>query len=200
LFQPGTPSTTDNELDKILSPSPFVRKAAGLFAAAGGPVLDLACGSGRHAFYLAKFGICVACLDIDLDPYFAMQKRIAKYPELLSRVSSIRIDLANEELPFARGTLGGITIVDFLLMSIFPKVTDALTSGGLLLVQTIGNRGQNYLQLPMAGLLKDTLSGNFEFLHCDERSAGPSGSGAATVRLLARRLTATAVGPKLAFG
>ena len=79
-------------------------------------------------------------------------------------------------------------MVDFLLMSIFPRITDALAKGGLLLVQTIGNRGQNYLQLPKAGLLKDALSRNFEFLHYDERSAGPGGAGAVTVRLLARRL------------
>jgi hypothetical protein len=85
-------------------------------------------------------------------------------------------------------------MVDFLLMSIFPKITDALAKGGLLLVQTIGNRGQNYLQLPTAGLLKAALSGNFEFLQYDEDTAGPSGAGAVTVRLLARRLRTTEAG------
>jgi SAM-dependent methyltransferase len=152
-----------------------------------GPVLDLAGGSGRHAFYLAKSGISVCCLDIDLNPYFAMQKRLADYPQLLSRVSATRIDLTNEDWPFASGSVGGIIMVDFLLKSAFAKITDALAAGGVLLVQTIGNRGQNYLQLPAAGLLKDALSGNFELLHYEERGAGPS-AGAVTVRLLARRL------------
>ena len=189
LVQPDTLSASDSELDKILSPSPFVRKSAASFASVGGPVLDLAGGSGRHAFYLAKSGVNVACLDIDLNPYFAMQKRLANYPQLLSRVNSIMIDFANDHWPFASGTVGGVVMVDFLLMSMFPKITDALATGGLLLVQTIGNHGQNYLQLPTAGLLKDALSRNFEFLHYDERSAGPSGAGAVTVRLLARRLS-----------
>jgi SAM-dependent methyltransferase len=192
LFRPSTLSASDSELAKILSPSPFVRKSAASFASVRGPVLDLAGGSGRHAFYLAKSGISVACLDIDLNPYFALQKRLANYPQLLSRVNSMMIDLANDHWPFASGTVGGIVMVDFLLMSMFPKITDALATGGLLLVQTIGNRGQNYLQLPTAGLLKDALSGNFEFLYYDERSAGPSGAGVVTVRLLARRMNATA--------
>jgi hypothetical protein len=73
-------------------------------------------------------------------------------------------------------------------MSIFPKVTDVLAKDGLLLVQTVGNRGGNHLQLPKAKSLRGALSDNFEFLRYDERSAGPSDAGAVTVRLLARRL------------
>jgi SAM-dependent methyltransferase len=150
--------------------------------------LDLAGGSGRHAFYLAKFGINVVCLDIDLDQYFAMQKRLVKYPDLLSRVSSTRLDLSNDHWPFASGSVGGVLMVDFLLMSVIQKVTDALAKNGILLIQTVGNRGGNYLQLPKAGAVKKALSDSFELLHYSERSVGPSGVEAVTVRLLARRL------------
>ena len=188
MVNPSISSVSERELDRILSPSPFVRKSAALFASVGGPVLDLAGGSGRHAFYLAKFGIGVVCLDIDLDRYFAMHKRLVKYPHLLSCVSSARLDLSKDNLPFGSGTVRGIVMVDFLLMSIFPKVTEVLAKDGLLLVQTVGNRGENYLQLPKAQVLRGALSDNFKFLHYDERSAGPGDAGAVTVRLLARRL------------
>ncbi|WP_425907788.1 hypothetical protein [Nitrobacter sp. TKz-YC02] len=79
-------------------------------------------------------------------------------------------------------------MVDFLLLSVFPKITDSLAKDGLFLVQTVGNRGKNYLQLPKAGILKQALSESFEILHYDERRAGPSSAGAVTVCLLARRL------------
>ncbi|MGY3618263.1 hypothetical protein [Bradyrhizobium sp. USDA 10063] len=93
--QSATQSVMHSELDKILSLSPFVRKAAALFASTPGLVLDLARGSGRHTFYLAKFNVLVDCLDIDLDPHFVMQKRLAN-PQLLSRVSSTRFDLSKD--------------------------------------------------------------------------------------------------------
>ena len=79
-------------------------------------------------------------------------------------------------------------MVDFLLLSVFPKITDSLATDGLFLVQTVGNRGKNYLQLPKAGILKEVLSNSFEILHYDERRAGPSSGDAVTARLLARRL------------
>jgi SAM-dependent methyltransferase len=180
-------SASDNDLEKILSPSPFVRKSAASFVAVEGPVLDLGGGSGRHAFYLAKFGISVACLDVDPGPYLTMQRRLTNYHQLLSRVHSMTIDLANDHWPFATGTVGGIIMVDFLLTPIFPKIADALTRNGLFLIQTVSNRGQNYRQLPTAGRLKGLLSADFEFLHYEERSAGPSDEGTVTVRLLARR-------------
>jgi SAM-dependent methyltransferase len=184
----GHSRVTDRELDRVLSPSPFVRKAGAAFASVEGPVLDLAGGSGRHSFYLAKFNLRVECVDIDLAPYFAMQKQLANYPELLSRVSSTRLDLSMDNWPFVSGTVGGIVMVDFLLLSVLPKIADALAKDGLLLIQTVGNRGQNYLQLPKAGVLREALLDHFKFVRYDERSAGPSGAGAVTVRLLARRL------------
>lgn len=188
MLQSGRRHAKKSELETILAPSTFVRTAAPLFASVGGPVLDLAGGSGRHAFYLAQFNIHVDCLDLDLGPYCAMQRRLSKYPHLLSLVSSTRLDLSKDHWPFVSGSVGGIVMVDFLLLSVFQKITDSLATDGLFLVQTVGNHGNNYLQLPKAEILKEALSNSFTILHYDERRVGPSGADAVTVRLLARRL------------
>ena len=45
-------------------PSPWIARFAGLIAA-GGQVLDLACGGGRHTRYLRRRGLRVTAIDID---------------------------------------------------------------------------------------------------------------------------------------
>jgi len=48
----------------IASPSPWVQRFA-TQVVAGGRILDLACGSGRHTRYLAELGYQVEALDRD---------------------------------------------------------------------------------------------------------------------------------------
>lgn len=60
--------TDDDLVHDELEPSPLVRRFAAKIvdAAAGKPVLDVACGSGRNALALSQLGCAVICVDRDL--------------------------------------------------------------------------------------------------------------------------------------
>ena len=55
----------DRPITPVTAPSAWVVRFAGLIPA-GGPVLDLACGDGRHARYFAGRGHPVTAVDIDV--------------------------------------------------------------------------------------------------------------------------------------
>jgi SAM-dependent methyltransferase len=63
-----------------LAPSPWVCRFAGLIPA-GGEVLDLACGGGRHARYLAGLGYRVEAVDRDE----SQLSRLADVPRITTR-------------------------------------------------------------------------------------------------------------------
>lgn len=161
-----------------LTPSAFVRTCAEkLVQAAGGrPILDAACGSGRNGWYLASLGCEVIFADCDLTP---LHDR--------ARCVSVEIDLARDPWHFARRALGGIVNVHFLLPGLFPHFAASLAPGGYLLLETVPGCGHNYVELPTAGSLRQELAGDFTFEEYRERTVGPPGCGAVTVRLLARR-------------
>lgn len=161
-----------------LAPSAFVRQCAEQIVRAAGdkPVLDLACGSGRHGWYLESFGCDVVFVDCDLAP---LHDR--------ARCKSFAIDLARDPWPFGPSSLGGIVSVHFLLPELFPHFAAALTPGGCLLVETVPGCGHNYRELPKAGCLRQKLAEDFTFQMYQERTVGPPDTGAVTVRLLAQR-------------
>lgn len=161
-----------------LTPSAFVRTCAEKLvqAARGRPILDVACGSGRNGWHLASLGCEVIFADRDLTP---LHDR--------ARCASIEIDLARNPWPFARGALGGIVVVHFLLSGLFPHFAASLAPGGYLLLETVPGCGRNYVELPTAGNLRQELTGDFTFEKYRERTVGPPGCGAVTVRILARR-------------
>lgn len=111
----------------------------------GGRVLDVACGSGRHAAFLARHGFMVEGVDIDLSACAAMQK-----------VSLIQADLENAPWPFAVGAYKGVVVTNYLHRPLFPRLIEALAPGGVLIYETfaLGNerygrpKNPNFLLLP----------------------------------------------------
>jgi SAM-dependent methyltransferase len=104
-----------------------VTRHAGLIPA-GGPLLDLACGSGRHVRFFASRGHPVTAVDIDTGGV----ADLAGQPGI--RV--MRMDLEAGDWPFAGAGFAGIVITNYLHRPHFPLLPDALAPGGVLLIET----------------------------------------------------------------
>ena len=75
-----------------LSPSRLVRSYAPLVVkgSQGKPIVDVACGSGRNALFLADMGCTVFCLDVTLAPLRREQSRLSASP-LGNAASSLKL-------------------------------------------------------------------------------------------------------------
>lgn len=96
-----------------------------------GLALDVACGAGRNALWLARRGFKVVAVDISWEGLQRLQRR-ARDEKL-----DIHIVLADlEDFPLAPDTFDLIVNSRFLLRSLFPVFRTALKPGGLLLFET----------------------------------------------------------------
>ncbi len=102
-----------------------------LLGAGGRRALDVACGNGRHAGYLAALGFEVDAVDISEVAIEAL--RAAAAGQGLA-VHPIRVDLEQSELPQARYDV--IVQINYLQRSLFGALTQALKPGGLLILET----------------------------------------------------------------
>lgn len=99
-------------------------------AAARGPVLDLACGRGRHARTVAGWGLRVVALDRRLD---ALRDLRAATPQ----VEVLRADLeTGHGIPLRSAVLGAILVFRYLHRPLVEEIRRCLTPGGLLLYET----------------------------------------------------------------
>ena len=134
--------------------SAFVRKTLPKICSPPlGPVADIACGFGRNAFYFARRGFRVYCLDND-DSALA---RIATYRPANEDLIPISIILDDQILPFEADSLGGaLCIYSWRYQwcdSLIPKIGHLVRAGGFISIETVAGRGQNYLELPRAGYI-----------------------------------------------
>ncbi len=108
---------------------------AGIRAAARlGPCLDIACGRGRHALAVARWGVPVVALDRDADSLgeLAGAARAEALP-----VHPARADLeAAPHLPVAEACFGSVLVFRYLHRPLAPELARALRPGGLLLYET----------------------------------------------------------------
>lgn len=115
-----------------VNPSSWVRRFAPLVPP--GEVLDLACGSGRHARLFAQLGHPV--LAVDRDP-LALQA--AAGPGIVTLAHDLEAEGAR--WPFAAGRFAGIVVTNYLHRPLMADLAASLAPGGVLIYETfaLGN-------------------------------------------------------------
>lgn len=146
----------------IVEPSPWVRRFAPLIRAAG-PVLDVACGNGRHARYLLARGHPVVLIDRDV----AAVAGLADEP----RATVIEHDLeAEQPWPLGGRRFAAVVVVNYLHRPLLPLLIDALEADGLFVYDTFarGNelrsRPRNPAHLLEAGELLEAVRGRLQVI------------------------------------
>ncbi|MBI3140615.1 MAG: class I SAM-dependent methyltransferase [Rhodocyclales bacterium] len=113
-------------------PSPWVRRFAPLIPK-GGRVLDLACGYGRHARFLAGLGHAVEAVDRDAEGLATLAGTAG--------VTTRQADLEEGPWPYGGGQFAGIVGTNYLHRPLLPHLIAALQEDGVLIYDTfmVGN-------------------------------------------------------------
>lgn len=117
-------------------PSPLfeAQREAVREAGRSGPILDVACGRGRHALAAAALGAATLAVDRDPDALRCLARR-ARAGDL--PVQALRADVeAAGGLPLRPASCAAILVFRFLHRALCPQLVAALQPGGLLLYET----------------------------------------------------------------
>jgi len=99
----------------------------------GGKVLDVACGRGRHALWLAGAGFDVHAIDRDPDAIAFVQ---ATADRLGLSLSCEVVDLETDPVPALPGPCDAILVFNYLHRPLMPALLAALAPGGRLFYET----------------------------------------------------------------
>ena len=137
----------------VKSSSPWIERYANSVPA-GGSVLDLACGGGRHAVFFMNRGHPVTAVDRDT--------RSIQAGANTDGIEIIEADLEQGQWPLPGRCFAAIVVVNYLYRPHFPRLLESLADGGVLLFDTfaVGNehfghpRNPDYLLRPGELLLE----------------------------------------------
>jgi SAM-dependent methyltransferase len=122
---------------------------------ARGPVLDVACGEGRHARFFRDKGFEVAAVD-----------RESPSLPLPAGIEFLKADLEGDApWPFAERKFGAVVVTNYLHRPLFPHLAASLDEGGVLIYETfmLGNerfgRPSNPKFLLRPGELREAFAG-----------------------------------------
>lgn len=115
--------------------SPWVARFAALVPA-GGAVLDVACGRGRHSRLFADRGHPVTAVDVDA----------AAIAEIAgdARIEAIVADLEAGGWPLGARRFAGIVVTNYLWRPLLPRLAAALEPGGVLIYETFAKGNERY--------------------------------------------------------
>lgn len=118
------------------NPLNWVTRFSHLFKTTG-TVLDLACGGGRHANYLANMGNKVTGVDKDLSKF--LKSEDAALYEL------IESDLEDGSPWSLHNRLfNGVVVTNYLHRPLFPKILDSIDDNGILIYETFSAGNEQY--------------------------------------------------------
>jgi SAM-dependent methyltransferase len=103
---------------------------------AGGSVLDVACGGGRHARYLAALGLQVLAVDID-----------AAALASLAGVAGVRaetVDLEGAPWPYAGRSFDAVVVTRYLHRPLLVPMVEALAPDGVLIYETFAAGNERF--------------------------------------------------------
>ena len=107
------------------APSPWVMRWSALVPAAG-PVLDLACGHGRHMRWFRDRGHPVT--GVDRDP--------AAIAAVAGLGEALQADIENGPWPLAERQFSAVVVTNYLWRPLFPKILACVAPGGVLIHET----------------------------------------------------------------
>jgi len=108
--------------DSLETPSAWVARWAPLVTR--GPVLDVACGGGRHARYFLERKL----------PVVAVDREAQTLPEAITFVQADLED--GSPWPFSGQRFGGIVVTNYLHRPLLPTLAAALADEGVLIYET----------------------------------------------------------------
>jgi SAM-dependent methyltransferase len=141
------------------TPSAWVRRWAA-WIRPGGAVLDVACGAGRHARFLAQLGFEVDAVDRDVTAFDGAPPNVAL----------LQADIEAQTWPYAGRRFDAIVVANYLHRPLLPVLVDSLESGGLLVYETFaaGNerfgKPSNPAFLLQPGELLDAVRGKLRII------------------------------------
>jgi SAM-dependent methyltransferase len=101
--------------------------------AAGAPVLDVACGFGRHMRWFADHGHPVAGVDSCADAIDSL-KPVGE---------AVRADIENGPWPFTGRSFGGVVVTNYLWRPLLPTILEAVAPGGALIYETFASGNES---------------------------------------------------------
>ncbi len=130
------PSPVTNRHASVTEPSGWVKQFAAL-APAGTPVLDLACGGGRHGRLFRGRGHPVTFVDIDVSGLQDLEDD--------GEATVIAADLeGGDPWPLSDDRFGAVVITNYLWRPLMRNIVAAVAPGGLLIYETFAAGNERY--------------------------------------------------------
>ncbi len=164
-----------------IPPSPWIRRWAG-FVRPGGAILDVACGGGRHARWLAQLGFEVDAVDRDA----------TLFRDPPPGVALRQADLEAGPWPYEGRRFDAIVATNYLHRPLLPVLVGSLEPGGLLLYETFARGNERFGKpsnpdfLLAPGELLDSVRGRLRVLGYEDLVVDEP-RPAAVQRICARR-------------
>ena len=119
----------------MTAPSAWVERFAPLIPPPG-PVLDLACGGGRHTRFLLALGHSVTAVDRDISGLNDIDD---------DRLIRVEADLEDgSPWPLAGGAFAGVVVTNYLHRPLFDAILGALEPSGVLIYETFAHGNERF--------------------------------------------------------
>jgi tellurite methyltransferase len=169
--------------DLATEPTPLLAATASKFAP--GKALDLACGAGRNALWLAEHGWNVTAIDGASEAIEILQTRAA---ERSLKINAIVADLEKGDFEIEPSRWDFIAICYYLQRNLFEPAERGVVPGGVLLsivhIMEPGEEESPFRLRP--GELKKYFAG-WEILHYHEGKANDAAHRRAVAEIVARK-------------
>jgi SAM-dependent methyltransferase len=119
-------------------PSPWVVRFAPLIPQ--GEVLDLACGTGRHARFLTTRGNRIVAVDRDADAL----ERAAGSGIITMQIDLESSDASDASWPFAAERFAAVVVTNYLHRPLFPRMLESVAQQGVLIYETFAQGNERF--------------------------------------------------------